>query len=113
MTIRTRLLVALCALCLRSAVARAADVPDPAAAKAFHELLAADWQHQLEIDPVMATAAGDPRYADRWPAYSIAALDAEAAYHLDLARRLRQLDSRPLDAGDGANHELLGANAPL
>src|ERR1700719_2553159 len=70
------------AILLMAAVAYAAPStsaaagPAPADAKnQLESLYEAEWQRWLREDPTLATSVGDPRYNDRWPDLSLAALE--------------------------------------
>jgi uncharacterized protein (DUF885 family) len=68
--------------------------PAPPRPARLAELLAAEWQHELERSPTFASIHGDYRWNDRWDDRSLAALEAE--YRRD-REVLARLDAIPRD----------------
>ena len=65
------------------------------------------WQRWLREDPTMATSVGDPRYNDRWPDLSLAAINkANAADRAALAA-LGSIDPADLAAPDRLNYDIV------
>jgi uncharacterized protein (DUF885 family) len=77
------------------------------ATQAFRTLLAEQWEADLRSNPLVATAAGDPRYDDRLPAVAPADLARVAAEDAAFLARLRGIDRSALSPADRLNHELL------
>src|SRR5271168_335704 len=103
---------ALC-LCLPTAAATldaaqlSAPTLDAAATKARLDQIYDDtWQRWLREDPTLATSVGDPRYNDRWPDLSLAAIKkANAADRAALAA-LGSIDPTTLAAPDRLNYDI-------
>jgi uncharacterized protein (DUF885 family) len=100
---RAALLALLCAIPWGGAAAAAA----PAAARELAQLIDAQWQSDLEADPLLATAAGDARYNDRLPDASAAAIERQARADAAFLARLRRIDRAALPAADRLNRDLL------
>jgi uncharacterized protein (DUF885 family) len=65
------------------------------------------WQRWLLENPALATGTGDPRYNDRWPDLSVAAIErADAADRATLAA-LEQVDAAALTAADRQNYDIV------
>jgi uncharacterized protein (DUF885 family) len=78
-----------------------------AATAAFQRLLHEQWEADLRADPMSATAAGDPRYDDRLPDPSPAAIAKVDAQDAAFLARLRRIDRAALSPADRLNHDLL------
>jgi uncharacterized protein (DUF885 family) len=102
-SIRTMLLALACTV----ALAGAAEAATPSAAHELARLIDAQWQADLEADPLLATAAGDARYNDRLPDASATAFEREARADAAFLARLRRIDRAALPAADRLNRDLL------
>src|SRR5688572_19163841 len=80
-----------------------------AATRALHALFAADWERQLRESPLFATYLGDPRYNDRWPDLSPAALDAQEQAVRDSRATLAKIDRTALSPADQLNYDIYAA----
>lgn len=103
--------------CVASAVAAPpapAPASGPAAADAgrtdpvarLHALFAAQWERDLQDNPLFATYLGDRRFDDRWPEFTRAAIERTNAAN---ARVLEELAAIPRDAlppPEQLNHDL-------
>jgi uncharacterized protein (DUF885 family) len=85
------------------ASAAAAAIP---AVETLHALFDAAWERDLRDDPLRATWQGDPRYNDRWPDVSIAALEARQRADAETLAALRRIDRAALPPAEQLNHEL-------
>src|SRR5688500_14619962 len=112
---RPRLLILALALALCAApVALAATAPAAtqapananAATVALYRLFEADWERQLRENPLFATYLGDPRYNDRWPDLSPAALAAQEQATRDSRATLAKIDRAALSAVDQLNYDI-------
>jgi hypothetical protein len=71
------------ALCAPAApAAPAGSTPSDTKAR-LEKIYDAAWQRWLREDPTMATSVGDPRYNDRWPDLSLAAI--QKSHEMDSA----------------------------
>ena len=93
-------------LALAQAVPAATPAPANAATTALHALFTADWERQLRENPFFATYLGDPRYNDRWPDMSPAALAAQQQATRDSRATLAKIDRGALSAVDQLNYDI-------
>jgi uncharacterized protein (DUF885 family) len=100
------LLLMLGGLCAHEFAAAAADAPADSKAR-LERIYDAEWQRWLREDPTLATSVGDPRYNDRWPDLSIAAI--EKSHELDLAAQqaLTSIDISGLAPADRLNYDIV------
>jgi uncharacterized protein (DUF885 family) len=98
------LAAAILCLCLQTASA----ATTPAATKARLDQIYDDtWQRWLREDPTLATSVGDPRYNDRWPDLTLAAVKkANAADRAALAA-LGSVEPTTLAASDRLNYDIV------
>jgi uncharacterized protein (DUF885 family) len=97
--------LALSAACAASVQAATADVSTRE--KALNDLLAEQWQHNLENSPEFATILGDLRYNDRWTDASLAHQQAEIAKAQDFLKRFQAIDTTGFSADDKLNQQLM------
>jgi uncharacterized protein (DUF885 family) len=97
--------LALSAACAASVQAATADVATRE--KALNDLLAEQWQHNLENSPEFATILGDLRYNDRWTDASLAHQQAEVAKAQDFLKRFQAIDTTGFSADDKLNQQLM------
>ncbi|PKM03096.1 MAG: DUF885 domain-containing protein, partial [Gammaproteobacteria bacterium HGW-Gammaproteobacteria-7] len=101
----TRVLL-LCLLGLCAALPLPVRAEASTDAQALHALFEADWQRPLEVNPLMASFMGDPRYNDRLPDLSPPARAAEqAAVRASLAA-LGAIDRSALGEADQLNYDI-------
>src|SRR5512141_1333057 len=91
-------------LCLLPMLAVAA--PDPKATQALHALFDADWQRQLQENPINASFLGDDRYNDRWPDLSRSAIQASEQAVRDSRTKLLAIDRNALSDADQLNYDI-------
>jgi uncharacterized protein (DUF885 family) len=65
------------------------------------------WQRWLREDPTLATSAGDPRYNDRWPDLSPAAIQKSDDADKAVLAALGQIDSATLAEPDRLNYDIV------
>src|SRR6202035_5542510 len=69
-------------------------------------LYEAEWQRWLREDPTLATSIGDPRYNDRWPDLSLAALEKTREADRAALAALMRIDIAGLPAADRLNYDI-------
>ncbi|MFI4891392.1 MAG: DUF885 domain-containing protein [Steroidobacterales bacterium] len=67
----------------------------------------AEWQRWLREDPTLATAVGDPRYNDRWPDVSLAAIERSEAADRAALDKLDHIDAAALAAADRLTYDIV------
>ncbi len=87
--------------------ASAAAPAAPRAARELARLIDAQWQADLEADPLLATATGDARYNDRLPVATAAEFGRQAEQDARFLARLRRIDRAALNSADRLNLDLL------
>ena len=107
MKIGPRMLLAGLALTAACAGAQAATADVATRTKALNDLLAEQWQHNLENSPEFATILGDLRYNDRWSDASLAHQQAELAKTRDFLKRFQAIDTTGFSADDKLNQQLM------
>jgi len=75
--------------------------------KALNDLLAEQWQHNLENAPEFATTLGDLRYNDRWSDYSLAHVESERRASADFLKRFEAIDTSGFGPDDRLNQQLM------
>ncbi|WP_430388027.1 DUF885 domain-containing protein [Dyella sp. 20L07] len=93
------------AACVVSVHAATTDVPTRV--KALNDLLAEQWQHNLEVQPEFATILGDLRYNDRWSDASPAQAQAEYLKDKEFLARFEAIDTTGFSADDKLNQQLM------
>ncbi len=74
----------------------------------FHQWLDAQWELQLQRDPLLATSLGDPRYNDRFIDTTTAAWRAQARRELrQTLKELASFDKDRLDPKDRVSYSIL------
>ena len=81
-----------------------------APATALHSLFEAEWQWELEQDPVDASLLGDRRFNDRWRDDSFEAIERRHQHRLETLARLREIDRKALSPADRLNYDLFEKN---
>ena len=108
--LRPALLCLALAAALVSVSPTQAAEPAPAvrndAATALHALFDADWERQLRDGPLLASFVGDPRYNDRWPDQSPAAVAARNAATKASRAALGRIDRARLSPADQLNYDI-------
>ena len=76
------------------------------AANTLSDLLAAEWEYALRESPTFASHLGDPRYNDRWPDVSLAAIERRHEHFVETLKKLDALDASSLAPADRLNYRL-------
>jgi uncharacterized protein (DUF885 family) len=79
------------------------------ATQALHALFEADWERQLQDNPTFASYLGDPRYNDRWPDLTPAAIARQGQATRDSRATLATIDRAALSAADQLNYDIYAA----
>ena len=104
-----RLPLLLTAALLALTVPGGAQDPD-GPSQALHALFAAEWDWELEQDPVDASLLGDRRFNDRWRDDSLAAIESRHRHRVEALGRLRKIDRQALSPADRLNYDLFEKN---
>jgi uncharacterized protein (DUF885 family) len=94
---------------LVTCVAMLASLAGPAAADPvsdLHALFDAAWERDLEESPLAATSFGDPRYNDRWPDLSPAALERSHELDEKALADLARIPRAQLPVAEQLNYDL-------
>ena len=83
--------------------------PGPSA-KALRALFDAEWQWELEQDPVDASLLGDRRYNDRWRDDSLSAIERRHQHRVETLARLENISRQELSPADQLNYDLFQKN---
>jgi uncharacterized protein (DUF885 family) len=75
--------------------------------RAFHTLLAQQWEHYLAVNPEAASLLGDRRYNDRWADASLAHAQSERAATKTFLEKFEAVDSAGLSPEDKLNKDLM------
>ncbi|MEI4540848.1 hypothetical protein, partial [Klebsiella pneumoniae] len=70
--------------------------------KALNDLLAEQWQYQLEQSPEFATILGDDRYNDRWSDGSLANVAVQRKANEAFLARFEAIDTTGFPETDGS-----------
>ena len=76
------------------------------AAKALHELFAAEWDYQMEQHPTWASSLGDRRWNDRWSDSSLDAIYKRHNHDIATLSKLTKIDRAALSPSDQLNYDL-------
>jgi uncharacterized protein (DUF885 family) len=101
-----RMVVLLAPVLALALLARAAAQESNSASRSLHALFEAEWEWQLEQDPVLASYLGDRRYNDRWADHSVAAIDGRHEHRVGVMAQLRAIDRTALSPADQLNYDL-------
>ncbi|HMF90440.1 MAG TPA: DUF885 domain-containing protein, partial [Candidatus Angelobacter sp.] len=87
------------------ATASWAQQPAPAA-KALHDLFAAEWEYDMQQSPERASELGDRRWNDRWSDDSLDAYTRRNQHDQDVLARLNKIERGSLSPADQLNYDL-------
>ena len=93
-------------LFLLRAAALAQDSRANDAAKALHDLFAAEWDYQMEQHPTWASSLGDRRWNDRWSDISLDAIFKRHDHDIATLNKLTKIDRGALSPADQLNYDL-------
>jgi uncharacterized protein (DUF885 family) len=79
----------------------------PATADELNKIYDAEWQRMVRQSPTLATFAGDNRFNDRWPDWSVAAIEAANRDDLAALAKLKQFDVSALAPADRLNYDIV------
>lgn len=77
------------------------------AGSSLQALFEDEWEHRLAENPLLATATGDPRGADRLPSLTAADLERRDATSRAFLARLRGIDRGALGPADRVSYDML------
>jgi uncharacterized protein (DUF885 family) len=80
------------------------------AAKALHDLFAAEWDYRMQQEPDFASELGDRRWNDRWPDDSLEAFARRNQHNQDVLAGLAKIDRNGLTPADQLNYDLFKRN---
>src|SRR5260370_1309431 len=83
-----------------------AFVQSSSAAKALHDLFAAEWDYDMEHSPECASDLGDRRWNDRWSDESLESYAHRNLHSQEVLAKLAKIDRGGLSAGDRLNYDL-------
>jgi uncharacterized protein (DUF885 family) len=109
MLTRPRMPLLLMAAILALAMSGGAQNPD-GPSQALHALFDAEWDWELEQEPVDASLLGDRRFNDRWRDDSLAAIESRHRHRVEALGRLRKIDRQALSPADRLNYDLFEKN---
>jgi uncharacterized protein (DUF885 family) len=89
-----------------AAQATPAEARQKATTEALHALFDSDWERTLQENPTLASYLGDPRYNDRWPDASPAAIEASRQAARDSRAKLGAIDRSALSPADQLNYDI-------
>jgi uncharacterized protein (DUF885 family) len=78
----------------------------PSAGEELRKFLAAEWDYEMQRDPVRASELGDRRWNDRWPDRSLENYAADRAHRLAAIERLKTIDRGALSPADQLNYDV-------
>lgn len=81
---------------------------DPA--KTLHAFFDAEWDYQMEQNPVRASSMGDRRWNDRWDDDSLEAIAKREDHARDALQRLGKIERANLSPADQLNYDLFKKN---
>ncbi len=97
--------------CCATAAVSACSIPVQANASEIGSQLQAlyerEWQRWLAEDPINATSVGDPRYNDRWPELTPAALQKSYDADLSAERELEGTNTASLSAQEKLDYDIV------
>jgi uncharacterized protein (DUF885 family) len=73
----------------------------------FEQLVASEWDYEMQHNPVWASVLGDRRWNDRWDDLSLEAIKSDDQHHRAVLALLNDFDPAPLSAENSLNRQLL------
>lgn len=105
-TSRLRIAASLATSAALAVTLAAAVQEQPDTGQALRALLDAEWQWELEQDPIAASYLGDRRYNDRWRDDGLEAIERRHRHRVDALARLQAIDRERLAPADRLNYDL-------
>ena len=105
-----------CALVLVCALTTSANAAPPTAHdehQRFRAFLDEEWDWLMRDQPIWATYVGDPRFDDKLPDYSFAAIERRKAHRRDAVARLEHIDRKRLTREEQLDYDLFLRDARL
>lgn len=75
-------------------------------AEQLRGLFAAEWDYEMERDPVRASSLGDRRWNNRWPDESLEAYRKDHEHRLAVLEKLKDIDRGVLSRPDRLNYDI-------
>ncbi len=75
-------------------------------ASPLHRLFDAEWDYQLEQNPVRASTRGDRRWNALWPDRSLAAIEKREKHDAGVLRQIKAIERSSLTPADQLNYDL-------
>ena len=79
--------------------------------KALADVLASEWDYDMQQSPEWASSVGDRRWNDRWSDESFEAIARRHEHNQDLLTRMAKIDRNSLSAADQLNYDLFKKGA--
>lgn len=80
------------------------------AAKALHDLFAAEWEYDMQDSPEFASDLGDRRWNDRWSEETLEHFAKNHQHNQEVLARLAKIDRSALSAEDQLSYDLFKKN---
>src|SRR5215467_5009246 len=80
------------------------------AAKALHDLFAAEWDYDMQDSPEFASDLGDRRWNDRWSEETLEHFAKNNQHNQEVLARLAKIDRGSLSAEDQLSYDLFKKN---
>ena len=74
-------------------------------AEQLRALFAAEWDYEMQWDPVRASRLGDYRWNDRWPDRTLESLQKDRDHRVATLERLKSIDRASLSPADRMNYD--------
>ena len=72
----------------------------------LHQLFTAEWDYEMQRDPLRASSLGDRRWNDRWPDLSLPAIQEDHEHRIAVLARLKAIDRSGLSPADQLNYDI-------
>lgn len=76
------------------------------ATRTLHELIASEWDYQMEQNPTRASTLGDRRWNDRWGDNSLDAISKRHDHDIETLTKLTKVERAALSPWDQLNYDL-------
>lgn len=75
-------------------------------ARELNQIFAAEWDYEMQRDPVRASSLGDRRWNGRWPDVSLQAIQKDHDHRIAVLDRLKAIDRGRLATRDQLNYDI-------